>query len=89
MTTRNDLPEAITLVAQYNTLQRALAIVTRGATISNLTVADKSETEAGDSVQISAEGIAYPPQMLDAIRTQLQARINQINSQLTALGVTA
>jgi hypothetical protein len=89
MTTRNDLPEAIILVAQYNTLQRALAIVTRGATISNLTVADKSETEAGDSVQIDAAGITYPPQMLDAIRTQLQARINQINSQLTALGVTA
>jgi hypothetical protein len=89
MTTRNDLPEAITLVAQYNTLQRALAIMGRTPTISQLTVADASTTEAGDSVQIDAAGITYPPQMLDAIRTQLQARINQINAELAAMGVTS
>lgn len=40
-----------------------------------------------DTVTVSTEGLAYPPQMLAAIKAQLQARYTEISAELTALGV--
>lgn len=45
------------------------------------------DTVVATSAMIPAEGIAYPPHMLAAIKQQLEARLAAINQELEGLGV--
>lgn len=101
MVSRDDLAQADILNQRALDLQRALTIVNDPTaaidafTVKRQPVPPPSET-GGDvpapepqSVEIPAEGITTPPQMMTAIRQQLQARYDQIVQQLAAMGVTS
>lgn len=48
-----------------------------------------TEPEGAGELTVSAEGVSSPPQMITAIRQQLQMRHDAIVAQLAAMGVTA
>lgn len=78
-----NLPQINSLMARYTTYRQALDIIDNSGIIASFVVSGSRGVQ-----QISAEDIVTPPTMLTAIRDQVQARVNDLQSQLAALGVT-
>lgn len=77
--------EINSLYSQRSVYQQAIDLANSKITAFVLTGGDEMDESR---IEVSAEGIATPPQMLDAIKTQVAARIADINKQLTDLGVS-
>jgi hypothetical protein len=90
MIARTDLSRANALVEQYNEVQRGLVIIDQNPRISGMTIVavDPEQGGSGEDITIDAAGISYPPQMIQAIKTQLEERLARLNEQLTELGVS-
>lgn len=80
MVDRADLPRINALDGEKRSIQDALDAFDAGGTITRLTV----EYEA----EVSTVGMAYPPQMVDAIKQFLQSRRVAIEQELSQLGIT-
>jgi hypothetical protein len=92
---RNAIPRANDLLNYYRDTLRAIEVLDQGATVQEFTVAvvatnDEDVTIVNDDTRhtIPAAGIPVPPQMLTAIKSQLQTRRGEIEQQLRQLGVT-
>lgn len=102
MVSKENIDRISELYGQYQTYQDALAVLEQDARITAFIIEGTitthnqyAEGESGSSdtvtttmATISAEGIQYPPQMMAAIKQQVQSRIDAINKELTELGVT-
>lgn len=99
MVTKQDLDRINELWQRYREQHGALRILNGKPRIVSFVLAAvdlpildaEGNATGGESEQmagVSAEGIAYPPQMLDAIKQQVHGRIDAINKELTELGVT-
>lgn len=90
---RTDLGLANSLFSRYLNYREALAL--KDAKIVAFTLEGESDLdEDGETstetnqLTVSAEGIQTPPQMLTAITEQIGKRIEEINEQLTKMGVS-
>lgn len=89
MVTRDDLARANGLNSAAAEIQRALALnnpmivqfVLRGEPVPDSMIAD------APIATVSAEGIETPPQMMAAIKAQVEKRLAAIGDELKALGV--
>lgn len=92
---RDDLQLAEALNRQYRDYQAALAVLAENPRMVSFRIEptiepageDEEPTQLPASVVVSAEGIQTPPQMMTAIKDQVEARIRSINDQLTEMGV--
>lgn len=78
-----NLPQINSLMQSYTNYRQALDIIDNGGTIASFAVSGTRGFQ-----NISAQDIVTPPQMLSAIRDQVQARVDDLTQQLAALGVT-
>lgn len=92
MVDRSELGTANMLFSRYQQYQVALAL--KDPRIVSFTLEgegqESSDPEAGTETMqltVSSEGITTPPQMLTAIKDQIEQRIKHINEQLNELGV--
>jgi hypothetical protein len=85
---RVDLGRANALNRQAAELQQAINIASREAKIVYFVIEDASgDMATGERIEVSAEGIQTPPQMMGAIHEQLRERYNAIIRQLEEMGV--
>lgn len=98
MVDRDQLAMANSLNQQAAELRHGLDVIAAGGTITAVTwVAPPPPTSGMDTsfdpgrltVTIDTTRLVYPPQMITAIREQLQADYDQIVQQLDAMGVTS
>lgn len=75
----SQLSEASSLLSEGQTIARALEAIDAAQPITMLMIG---------SVSVPATGLAHPPQMLVAIRAQLDMRLTQIKGRLAELGVS-
>lgn len=89
MVERTDLLQAAGLYQQAQEIQRSLDVMDRKGTITavTITVPSPEDTRDPDAATISTAGLTYPPQMMQAIRDQLQERLDAIDKELADLGV--
>lgn len=85
---RADLGRATDLYQQAQEIDRALGVIDEKGTITAVTITPPGDPQWADARTVSTAGLAYPPQMMDAIRTQLEDRLAAIHGELTTLGVT-
>jgi predicted DNA-binding transcriptional regulator len=86
---RDNLALANSLNQQKDDLLHQLGIIKRGARIASFVIEDASGGMAtGEQATVSAAGMVTPPQMMPAIEQQVQVQIDEIERQLTQLGVT-
>lgn len=86
---RTDLPQATSLYQRAVEIEEALGVIDRAGTITAVTITPKEATGEGVGERIvSTIGLQYPPQMIEAIRTQLEERLAAINHELADLGVS-
>lgn len=78
-----NLPQVNSLMQRYTNYRNALDIIDNGGAIASFAVSGTRGFE-----NVSAQDITTPPQMLPAIRDQVQARVDDLTAQLAALGVT-
>lgn len=83
MVDTNNLPQINSIMQRYTTYRQALAVIDSGGSIASFSLSG-----AGGFAQVSSEGIIYPPAMLQTIRDQVQARVDDLTSQLAMLGVS-
>jgi len=94
MVGRSDIDHVRELIAEYNEIVLALEVIDDNGTITAVTLTTPG-VEAGTMDQpprsetVSTQGLVYPPQMITAIKLQLETRRDAINGELAALGVTA
>ena len=90
---RNDLARADALNRESMALAQQLRVARDDAKIVEMTlqIGGTSEPDGsvlGETAQIDTSQISHPPQMLAAIRAQIQERKSEIDKELAALGVT-
>lgn len=83
MVDTNNLPQINSIMQRYANYRQALDVIDRGGSIASFSLSG-----AGGFATVSSEGITYPPAMLQTIRDQVQARADDLTSQLAALGVS-
>lgn len=81
------------LIGQRTSYRQALAMFDEGGSIRAFILQSEGSTPPDRSrpphqAWVEAEGIAYPPQMIDTIKQQLTTRISEIEKELADLGVT-
>lgn len=85
-----NIQQAATLFQESQQIDRALDVIDHDGTITavTLTAMPFSEEHTRDvSVVVPTVGLAYPPQMIAAIRVQLEERREAINHDLSEIGV--
>lgn len=90
MVERTDLLRATGLYQQSQEIKRSLDVMDRKGTITavTITVPSPEDVRDPDAATVSTIGLQYPPQMIEAIRTQLEARLHAIDDELASLGVS-
>lgn len=86
------LDRANALAMEKLTILRVLENFDHGGVIISLTVSAEPPSEdwvpERGAAQVSTVGMGYPPQMVEAIRGELEKRRDAINQELGELGVT-
>lgn len=92
------LARASQLYDEIATIDAALGNFEAGGVIVSMTVSGgplnpppqtgEVWVQPRDTVTVQTESITYPAQMVDGIRTQLQARRTAITQELTDMGIT-
>lgn len=94
MVDRNNLQQVNMLYAEASMIESALQGFDNGGRIVEMSVSPGPLPEGADvimrpsGIPVSTVHIDYPPQMVDAIRQQLAARHDAIESELRALGLS-
>lgn len=92
MVSKADIDTANQLIREHRHLGLALGYFDDGGRIVGMTVAGPAQRfgrgNLAPTIAISTYDIDYPPQMVEAIKTALQARQGAIIDELSALGVT-
>lgn len=78
-----NLARATQLYQDLREIQRAVDVIDAGGTILAVTMSGPT-----GPAFIPTVGLTYPPQMMAAIKAQLDARRAAINQELTEMGVT-
>lgn len=78
-----NIPQINSLMQRYTNYRQALDVIDGGGAIAAFTLSGPTGVS-----EVISEGITYPPTMLQSIRDQVQARIDDLTQQLAALGVT-
>lgn len=65
---------------------RIVAFVVEGEIVTHNDY-DDTDTTTTRMATINAEGIQYPPQMIQAIKAQVEKRLGEIGNELQQLGV--
>lgn len=81
-----DISKVAILHTERTTLQAALDNLVRGGQITQMAIADPDGHRP--VAIVSTVGMQYPQAMVDAIRGELQRRINEINRQFSEMGIT-
>lgn len=76
------LPQVSTLMQSYTNYRQALDIIDDGGRISSFVLAGPI-----GSATVLSDDIEYPRQMLEAIRDQIAARLDDLEKDLSDLGV--
>lgn len=79
-----DISRVNSLMQRYGNYLQALSAIRDNGRIAAFVVVNG---DGASGAQISTEGIDYPAQMIDAIRTQLEYRLTDIVRDLEGLGV--
>lgn len=93
MVERGDLQRANDLVRQHAAYRTAIEVLTHKPRMVSFTIASDDRPDPNDEdrmwqpVTVSADDIDTPPQMLSAIKSQIETRIKAINDELTEMGV--
>ena len=92
MVDKAGIENATHLLTEHRRLVQALDHFANGGRIMAMTVAGRSRRfgrgNLMPSISVSTEDIDYPPQMVEAIKTALQARRQRILDELAGMGVT-
>lgn len=95
MVDRTNLEQVNMLYTEARTIEAALQGFDNGGRIVEMSVSPGPLPEGDDVIRgrpsgipVSTVHIDYPPQMVQGIREQLQARKAAIDAQLSALGLT-
>jgi len=95
MVDRTDLAKVNQLYDESNLIDRAIDNFDHGGVIIAMSISGApldAPPPPGESsrsgVTLSTTAIAYPPAMVDAIKTALTARLGEIDQELGSLGVT-
>jgi hypothetical protein len=83
----SNISRAAELYQEMGFLKRAVEFIDANGTITAVTLTTSSEGEPDRNITIPTEGLQYPPQMVAAIKAQLEERENAINHELEELGV--
>lgn len=86
----NPVDQKITLLSQLRQATSTLDLLGRNPRITSFDIQGDSDPDNPglDRMNVPAEGIATPPQMLTAIKDQIQKRIEDITKELGDLGIS-
>lgn len=82
-----DLTKVNILYVERSSIQAALDNLVGGGRIIQMLIA-APENIPRPAATVSTVGWQYPQAMADAIRSELQGRINEINQQFSEMGIT-
>ena len=91
------LGESNRLALQSETLDRALASLNAGGQIVNMTISSTPLPPPQEGqpllpsmlpISVDTRDIYYPPQMIEGVKSQLQAQKAAIDAQLRQMGIT-
>lgn len=85
-----NIQQAATLFQESQQIDRALDVIDHDGTITAVALTSATlgeEPGRNVSIVIPTVGLAYPPQMIAAIRAQLEERREAINHELAEIGV--
>lgn len=89
MVSSSEMQYAAMLQGEKRSLEYAIDIFTNGeGRITRMTVSTGDGFEPGGFVDVDVSFVAFPPEVIDAIVTDMQARVDSINSTLNTLGVS-
>lgn len=86
-----DIGKVNTLYAEQKSIQRVLEIFADGGRITQVGVSPAAGADPSvvpPAMVVGTEYMTYPPQMVDAIRSGLETRQQEIADELAQLGVT-
>jgi hypothetical protein len=88
-----NIRRAAELYAEMRQIERAVEVIDANGTIIAVTLESADLHPDPDSpihvtITVPTEGLQYPPQMVAAIKAQLEERRTAINHELSDIGVT-
>lgn len=84
----NQLGAVAMLQAEAQGLKSGLEILSSGGRITSFVAATPVDTLPMGEQTVPAANMTYPPQMISAICSQIEARLDEINNELMGMGVT-
>jgi len=93
MVALSDLQRANQLASEKRSLLMAIESFDHGGVILSMTVGPRPPDDAPFSprpmgLPVPTETLDYPPQMIEQIKAKFNARLHEIEHELTGLGIT-